>query len=476
MPDTTYNPADDMRLTLARQRQAFVDDAPPPLRQRREHLRRLRAAVLASRGDVEDAIHADFGNRSKHETGFMELLAVVQAIDYLLRKLRRFMRPERRHVGLLYRPGRAYVLYQPKGVIGIMAPWNYPFSLTIIPLATAIAAGNRAMLKPSELTPRTSEAMRRMLGAAFPPEQVAVVTGGPEVGAAFSALPFDHLFFTGSTQVGRRVMQAASTHLVPVTLELGGKSPAIIGKGRVDARTVRSLVQGKLANGGQTCVAPDYVMVHEDDLETFLQSFQDTVAGFYPQGPTHADYTSIVSQRHHDRLQGLLDDARCKGARLIPAGVAPASAAGRARTLAPTLVVAVDDSMALMQEEIFGPILPVLTYRCMAEAIAYINARPRPLALYYFGPEDGDCRMLVQGTSSGNLGINHTLMHVAQDDLPFGGIGASGMGAYHGIEGFKAMSHARGVYVQGGWSLPGLLHAPFGRLADLALAWALRRR
>ncbi len=476
MPDTTFAALDPMHLTLAAQRQAFLDAAPPDLAQRRDQLKRLRSAVLASRGDIEEAIHADFGNRSKHETGFMELLAVVQAIDYLLRKLRRFMRPERRHVGLLYRPGRAHVLYQPKGVIGIMAPWNYPFSLTVIPLATALAAGNRAMLKPSELTPRTSEAMRRMLAAAFPSEQVAVVTGGPDVGAAFSALPFDHLFFTGSTQVGRRVMQAASANLVPVTLELGGKSPAVIGKGRVDARTVRSLVQGKLANAGQTCVAPDYVMVHEDERDAFLQSFHETVAAFYPQGPAHADYTSIVSQRHHDRLMGLLDDARSKGARVIPAGVHPAGAAGRARTLAPTLVVAVDDRMALMQEEIFGPILPVLTYRHMAEAVAYINARPRPLALYYFGPEDDDCRMLLRHTTSGNVGINHTLMHVAQDDLPFGGVGASGMGAYHGIEGFKAMSHARGVYVQGKWTLPALLHAPFGRLADLALAWSLRRR
>ncbi len=471
MPDTPFAPLDRMHITLARQRQAFLDTPPPDLAQRRDQLKRLRGAVLASRADIEDAIHADFGNRSKHETGFMELLAVVQAIDYLLRKLRRFMRPERRHVGLLYRPGRAWVQYQPKGVIGIMAPWNYPFSLTIIPLATALAAGNRAMLKPSELTPRTSEAMRRMLEAIFPADQVAVATGGPDVGAAFSALPFDHLFFTGSTQVGRLVMQAASAHLVPVTLELGGKSPAVIGKGRVDSGTVGSLVQGKLANAGQTCVAPDYVMVHEDDLDTFLQSFHDTVTDFYPQGPGHVDYTSIVSQRHHDRLQGLLDDARRKGARVIPAG-----ATGRARTLAPTLVVAVDDGMALMQEEIFGPILPVLTYRHMPEAVAYINARPRPLALYYFGAEDGDGRMLLERTISGNVGINHTLMHVAQDDLPFGGIGASGMGAYHGIEGFRAMSHARGVYVQGRWSLPRRLHAPYGRLANLALAWALRRR
>ncbi|WP_244106681.1 coniferyl aldehyde dehydrogenase [Burkholderia anthina] len=466
----------DPAALLARQRSAFIADGPPGLAQRKARLARLRAVVLAHRREVEEAISADFGNRSRHETAIMELVGVIQAIDYLTRNLRRFMKPQRRHVGLLYRAGHARVEYQPVGVVGVMAPWNYPFALTFIPLATALAAGNRAMLKPSELTPRTSEVMRRMLEATFPSEEVAVVLGGPEAGAAFSGLPFDHLLFTGSTQVGRKVMKAASDNLVPVTLELGGKSPVIVARGHVDDRAMSSIVFGKLSNGGQTCVAPDYALVHEDDLDAFVARYDAMVARFYPDGPTSADYTSIVSDRHYDRLKALVDDARRQGARVIEAGVAPRNAGSRVRTLAPMLVVGAGDDSALMQEEIFGPILPVRTYRTIGDAIDYVNARPRPLALYYFGPTDVDCASVLERTTSGNVGINNTLLHVAQEDLPFGGVGPSGMGAYHGIEGFRAMSHAKGVFVQGRWNLPSLLRAPFGKLADVALATMLGSR
>ncbi|MGZ2749138.1 coniferyl aldehyde dehydrogenase [Burkholderia stagnalis] len=459
----------DPAALLARQRNAFVREGPPGVQQRKARLARLRAAVLAHRSDIEEAISADFGHRSRHETAIMELVGVVQAIDYLSRNLRRFMKPQRRHVGIFYRAGHARVEYQPVGVVGVMAPWNYPFSLTFIPLATALAAGNRAMLKPSELTPRTSEVIRRMLADTFPSEEVAVVLGGPDVGAAFSGLPFDHLLFTGSTQVGRKVMKAASDNLVPVTLELGGKSPVIVARGHVDARTMAGIVFGKLSNGGQTCVAPDYALVHEDDLDAFVAQYDAAVARFYPDGPTSQDYTSIVSDRHFDRLKGLVDEARSKGARVIEAGVNPGSAAARKRTLAPTLIVGAGDDTAVMQEEIFGPILPVRAYRTIDEVIDYVNARPRPLALYYFGARDADCETLLTRTTSGNVGINNTLLHVAQEDLPFGGVGPSGMGAYHGIEGFRAMSHAKGVFVQGRWALPNLLRAPFGKLADLSL-------
>jgi coniferyl-aldehyde dehydrogenase len=462
-----------MAALLHRQRSAFVHDGPPDLALRKTRLARLRAAVLAHREALKDAVSADFGNRSRHETDIMELACVVQAIDYLSSHLRRFMKRERRHVHFFYRAARAYVEYQPLGVVGVMAPWNYPISLTLVPLTTALAAGNRAMLKPSELTPRTSAALRRMLAEAFPEEEVAVVLGGPEVGAAFSALPFDHLLFTGSTQVGRKVMRAASDNLVPVTLELGGKSPAIVARGHANDRTLHGIVYGKLSNAGQTCVAPDYALVHEDDLEAFIARYAATVQRFYPQGPASRDYTTIVSDRHHARLQGLVEDARRRGTRVIELGERPAHLPGRERTLVPTLVVNAGDDAPLMQEEIFGPILPVRTYRSIDEAIAYVNARPRPLALYYFGAEDGDCARLLARTTSGNVGINNTLMHVAQDDLPFGGVGPSGMGAYHGIEGFRAMSHAKGVFVQGRWNFPGLLHAPFGKLADLAAALTL---
>ncbi|CAB3745881.1 coniferyl aldehyde dehydrogenase [Paraburkholderia humisilvae] len=457
------------------QRQAFLSQPAPDISKRKAQLAMLRSAVLAFRDEIETAISADFGNRSRHETGIMELAGVVQAIDYLSRKLRRFMKRQRRHVGLFYRAGQAYVEYQPKGIIGVMAPWNYPISLTMIPLATAIAAGNRVMLKPSELTPRTSEVIKRMLAETFATEDVAVVLGGPAVGAEFSGLPFDHLLFTGSTQVGRQVMKAASDHLVPLTLELGGKSPVIVSQGHINDQTMKSIVFGKLSNGGQTCVAPDYALVHEDDRDAFVKAYTDTVARFYPDGPTSVDYTSIVSDGHHARLLNLVEDARQKGAKVIETGVNPERAITRIRTFAPTLIIDANDQMAVMHEEIFGPILPVCTYRTIDEVIEYVNNRPRPLALYYFGYDNDERDAVLRRTTSGNVGVNNAIMHVAQDDLPFGGIGPSGMGAYHGIEGFRAMSHAKGVFVQSRWSLARLLHAPFGSLANFALVMTLGR-
>ncbi|WP_028709953.1 coniferyl aldehyde dehydrogenase [Paracoccus pantotrophus] len=467
-------PDPEMTAVLERQRQAFLTEGAPDIGMRRDRLARLRKATLAHRRDLARAISADFSHRSAHESDLLELMVVVQAIDYLQKNLRRFMRPQKRHVAPTYRAGRAWVEYQPKGIIGIMAPWNYPVSLVLIPLATALAAGNRAMLKPSELTQRTSALLRDMLAEAFPEDEVAVILGGPEVGAAFSRLPFDHLLFTGSTPVGRKVMQTASENLVPLTLELGGKSPAIIAPGQVNRRTMEGLTFGKLSNGGQTCVAPDYALVHRDDLDAFRAAYEETVRRFYPAGPTSPDYTAIINDRHFARLNGLLEDAKTKGAEIIPVGHRPDSAASRPQTIAPTLVLNAGDDCAVMQDEIFGPILPVRSYETMDEVIAFVNARPRPLALYYFGPRDAECGKLLAQTTSGNVCINATMMHVAQDDLPFGGIGPSGMGAYHGPEGFRAMSHAKGIYAQGRWNPARLLHAPFGRFAKLAARLNLR--
>lgn len=466
----------DLQLNqiLSRQRAAFLRDGPPAFAQRRADLKKLRAALLAHRAEIERALDADFGHRSRHETLMMDIMTPVQGIDYLHHNLRRFMRPERRHVALAFRFASARVEYQPLGVIGIVAPWNYPLALALMPLATAIAAGNRAMIKPSECTPETSRLLGRMLAEIFPEEQVALVTGDAAVGAAFASLPFDHLLFTGSTQVGRAVMRAASENLTPVTLELGGKSPVIIAPSHAGDRAASNIAFGKLANAGQTCVAPDYAMVHEDEADAFVSAYGRAVAGLYPEGPESADYTSIVNERHFGRLRGLIDDARAKGARIIEVGNRSESARERPHTLAPTLVLDAADGMAVMREEIFGPILPVVTYREIDEAIAYVNARPRPLALYYFGADDTDRRKVLSRTASGNVGVNNTLMHFAQEDLPFGGVGPSGMGAYHGVEGFRAMSHAKGVYVQGRWNAADLLRAPFGRLADTVLGLLLR--
>lgn len=459
---------------LAHQRTAFLRDGPPSLNQRRADLKKLKKAILTRRSEIEDVLNADFGHHSQHETAIMEIVPLIQGIDYLHRNLRRFMRPTRRHVAPHFQFGSARIEYQPLGVIGIMAPWNYPFSLALMPLATAIAAGNRAMIKPSEFAPATSDLLARMLAEIFPQEQVAVVTGDAAVGAAFSALPFDHLIFTGSTPVGRAVMKAASDNLVPVTLELGGKSPVIVAKGHALDHVAAGIAYGKLANSGQTCIAPDYALVHEDEIGAFTAAYDQAVASLYPNGPASEDYTFIINDRHYARLTGLVDDARAKGARILEVGRKPGDASSRPHTLAPMIVLDAKDDMRIMQEEIFGPVLPILPYRDIDEAIAYVNARPRPLGLYYYGRDGEDRRKVLNRTTSGNVTINGTLMHYAQDDLPFGGVGPSGMGAYHGIEGFRALSHAKGIFEQGRWNGANLLHAPFGRLAETILKLMLR--
>jgi coniferyl-aldehyde dehydrogenase len=464
----------DPAAILSGQRAAFLRDGPPALQQRRADLRKLRAAVLVRRAAIEAAIDADFGHRSRHETAAMELMTLVQSIDYLRRNLRRFMAPSRRAVALPFRFASARIEYQPLGVVGIIAPWNYPVSLALVPLATAIAAGNRAMLKPSEFTPETGALLAAILAETFPEEQVAVVTGDAAVGAVFAALPFDHLLFTGSTAVGRAVMRAASENLVPVTLELGGKSPVIVAPGWANGRTAASIAYGKLVNAGQTCIAPDYVLVHASEVKPFAAAYGRAVAALYPDGPLSGDYTSIINGRHFDRLRRLVDDAREKGAIVSEVGAHPESAPGRPHTLAPVVVLGATGDMAVMQEEIFGPVLPVVTYGDIDEAIAYVNAHPRPLSVYYFGGDDADRRKVLSRTTSGNVSINATLMHYAQDDLPFGGVGPSGIGAYHGIEGFRRLSHAKGIYVQGRWNAAGLIRAPFGRLADAVLNVMLR--
>jgi coniferyl-aldehyde dehydrogenase len=460
---------------LARQRAAFLQNGSPSLAERRANLKKLRAGLLARRADFEAALDADFGHRSRHETALMELLVVTWGIDYLHRNLRRFMRRERRNVALPMRIARAYVEYQPLGVVGIVAPWNYPFSLALMPLATALAAGNRAMIKPSELTPATSDLLVSMIAETFSEDEVAVVTGDAATGAAFAALPFDHLFFTGSTAVGRAVMRAASEQLVPVTLELGGKSPVLIDRGQPLGRVAADIAYGKLANAGQTCVAPDYVLLHEADVDAFVAAWSNAVAALYPEGPASEDYTSIVNVRHYERLRGLLDDARAKGARVVETGSSPEQAKPRAHTLPPTLVLNVHDDMRIMQEEIFGPLLPILTYRDLDDAIAFVNARPRPLGLYYFGSSAPNRKQVLTRTTSGGVTINGTLLHYVQDDLPFGGVGASGFGAYHGIEGFRAFSHQKAVFEMGRWNGGALLRPPFGRLTNVILSFMLRQ-
>lgn len=354
-----------------------------------------------------------------------------------------------------------------------MSPWNYPISLAVMPLATAIAAGNRAMLKPSEFTPATNQVLTAMLRETFPEDQVAVVSGDAEIGAAFAALPFDHLIFTGSTKVGRSVMRAASDNLVPVTLELGGKSPAIVDSGYPLARAAASIAFGRLANAGQTCIAPDYALVQEGEIQPFTEAYKQAVRRLYPAGVLDAAYGSIINAGHEGRLSAMIADARQKGARVIEIGPEVAADAGRARTLPPILVLDATPEMTVLHEEIFGPILPVIAYRNIDDAIAFVNARPRPLALYLFGEDSDSRRRVLERTTSGNVTINDTMLHYAVEDLPFGGVGASGIGAYHGHEGFKNFSHAKGVFEQSRFNLTSLVRPPFGWIAALTLRYFL---
>jgi len=456
---------------LARQRAAFLAAGAPPIDQRLANLTALKRAVLARRPQFEEAISADFGNRSRFETAIMEIVPVTQGIDYLRKHLRRWMRPQSRHVAMQFRPARAKVMMQPLGVVGIVSPWNYPLALSLMPLATALAAGNRVMVKPSEYTPRTSALMAQMLADIFPEDRVAIVTGGPNVGAAFSALPFDHLFFTGSTGVGKAIMRAASENLVPVTLELGGKSPVIVADDYSIPRAAKALVYGKLSNAGQTCVAPDYVFVPEDKVEAFAAAYEAEARKAYPQGPADKGYASLISQRHHDRLVGLIEDARAKGGRIVQIGAKPD--VGLSTTLAPTVVVGATADMKIMQEEIFGPVLPIVAFRSVDDAVMRINAGDRPLALYVFSDRPDVVDKVLSSTTSGSAVVNDTIVQFAQDDMPFGGVGASGMGAYHGEEGFKTFSHAKGVLFQSRLSMAGMMRAPFGALADRVLRFML---
>ena len=463
--------ADELHSILAKQRNAFLHDGPPTLEQRRADLKKFKLAMIARRKEIEEAINLDFGHRSRHETAIVEILGVIEGLKYLSSNLKKFMTLSKRNVALHMRFGSARVEYQPLGVVGVISPWNYPINLSLMPVVTAIAAGNRVMLKPSKNTPATNAVIDAMFKDIFPQEQVTLVNGD---GATFSKLHFDHLIFTGSTLVGRSVMKAASENLVPVTLELGGKSPVIVSKGYSLEKAASRIVYGKLLSAGQTCIAPDYALVHESEVDDFIKAYDKSTKEAYPDGPTGNDYTSIVNEQQYAILKELLDDAQKHGAKVIEVGVRPGDASKRPHTMAPTIVLGVTDEMRIAKEEIFGPILPILSYQTIDDAINYVNARPRPLALYFFTHDNDDKTRVLSRTTSGNVTINGTFSHIAQDDLSFGGVGESGMGAYHGVEGFRTLSHAKGIYEQGIWNGMDLLHAPFTKNTDRLINLFLR--
>lgn len=453
-------------------RAASRHDQSPTWDVRADRLRRLKRLVRDHHEAIAAAINADFTNRPRQETALLEVFPSLAGIDDALRHGKRWMRVRRARTGLWFRPGKSRLMPQPLGVIGIVVPWNYPLYLTIGPLTGALVAGNRAMVKLSEYTPRFSELFAQLVQATFSPDEVAVVNGDAEVAAVFSALPFDHLLFTGSTNVGHHVMKAAAANLTPVTLELGGKSPAIVGPGADFERAVERILVGKLLNAGQTCIAPDYVMVQAEQRDRFVDAARRVAGRLYPDIARNADYTSIISPRHFDRLVSMIDAAGAAGARVVPLTDAAPDAA--ARRLPPVLLTDVPDDVRAMQEEIFGPVLPVVTYRTVDEAIAFVNARPRPLALYVFDKRGDVVDRVMRQTVAGGVTVNDTLFHIAQDDLPFGGVGPSGMGVYHGEAGFETFSKLKPVFHQAGLNGAGLLKPPYGKRFESMLKMLMR--
>ena len=442
---------------LAAQRAAYRANPMPSAEQRRAWLKALRELILGEKQALIEAVSRDFSNRAAEETLLAEIMPSLHGIDYASKRLGKWMKPSRRSVGLAFQPAAAKVVYQPLGVVGVIVPWNYPLYLAFGPLIGALAAGNRVMIKMSESTPATSQLVKELLARIFPEDMVAVVLGEAEVGQAFSRLPFDHLLFTGATSIGKHVMRAAAENLTPVTLELGGKSPAIVSADVPLADAAERIAFGKTMNAGQTCVAPDYVLVPQDRLEGFVAAYRADVQRFYPKLENNPDYTAIINERQLGRLKGYIADAEAKGAQLVP--LFPGD---QGRRLAHSLVLNVSDEMKLMQEEIFGPLLPIVPYQRLDEAFAYINDRPRPLALYYFGYDKCEQQRVLHETHSGGVCLNDTLLHVAQDDMPFGGVGPSGMGHYHGHEGFLTFSKAKGVLIKQRFNAARLIYPPYG--------------
>jgi coniferyl-aldehyde dehydrogenase len=456
---------------FARQQSAFREDPYPAAAERQNRLDLLIRAVLIRQGEIAAALDRDFGGRCVAEVRYSEIFAALQSLRHAKRRLKKWMKPRRVPVGFAMQIATARVLPQPLGVVGIVVPWNYPLFLAMGPVAGALAAGNRVMLKLSEFAPETSSLLARLFAECFSPDLVTAVEGDAEVAQAFVRLPFDHLLFTGSTAVGRQVMHAAADNLTPVTLELGGKSPVLLAPDADLSAAAGSIAYGKFMNAGQTCVAPDYALVPAHRLEEFVAILREEIEKQYPLAIENRDYTSIINERQYNRLKQYLEEAQAAGARVI---ALEGSASAAARRIPPTLIVDPPDHLKLMQEEIFGPILPIKPYDTLDAAIRYINDRPRPLALYlYTGNSDVRDRVLKR-TISGGVSINDTILHIAVEDLPFGGVGPSGLGHYHGQAGFDTFSKLKPVFERRGPSPGALLRPPYGRLHDRVMRFLIR--
>lgn len=435
----------------------------PCLNERLQQLKNLKRALLEHQQQLVDALSADYGYRSTDETLLADLMPVVSQINYTLKQLKSWLKPSRRHSGLLLFPAKIKVHYQPIGIVGIIVPWNFPVMLSLGPLVSNLAAGNHAMIKLSEFTPATNAVIKKLLSAIFIDSQVAIIEGKADVGAQFAAQPFDHLIFTGSTHVGHQIMAAAAKNLTPVTLELGGKSPVIITENMPINIAVERMIYGKCLNAGQICIAPDYVLCHHSQVDAFIEAYQSQFSAMYGQVTDNPDYTNIINERQYQRLMTLLNDAVDKGAKVHSASADIMPKPKQNRQLATHLITQTTDDMLIMQQEIFGPLLPIISYDTLEQAIDYINQRPRPLALYLMSFDPHIQQQVITNTHSGGVCINDTVKHVAAEDAPFGGIGMSGIGHYHGKEGFLRFSHAKTVLSRGHFNTGKLIHPPFGK-------------
>lgn len=451
-----------MEQIFAAQKAAFARHPYPTAEERIDHLTRLRPLLVKYQDEICAALNSDFGSRSADETRLAEIMTSLEGIKYYAKNVRKWMKPQKRKIGAAQWPGAALVAYQPVGVVGVISPWNYPLYLAVGPLVGALAAGNRVMLKMSESTPATGALLKKILAEIFDEDHVAVVNGEVDVGVAFSKLPFDHLLFTGATSIGRHIMRAAADNLTPVTLELGGKSPCVISEDFPIKDAVERIAFGKCFNAGQTCVAPDYVWLPKDKINDFVERFRAMVTQMYPTMRDNADLTSVVNERQHQRLLGYISEAREKGATVIELNPAGEDFSGT-RKIPFTLILNATDEMKVTQDEIFGPLMVLHGYDTLQQALDYINARPRPLALYYFDWDKQRAQRVLDTTHSGCAALNDTMTQVGVDDIPFGGIGPSGMGNYHGYEGFLTFSHAKGVFRRGRFNPTRNVLPPFGR-------------
>ena len=446
----------EMKKVLDLQKQLHIQEGPPSVQLRKDRLDRWVSMVKKYQNPIILALQEDFGNRDPVMSVATEVLSAIGPLEHAKKNLSRWMKPEKRRAEiaplgplLSLMGARARIEYQPKGTVGCISPWNFPVNLVLAPMGGILAAGNRVMVKPSEITPSTSAVMKSMFEEYFDQVEIAVFTGDAEVGAAFSSLPFDHMLFTGGTEIAKHVMKAASENLVPITLELGGKSPVIIGKDSDVGRAAIRVMQGKTMNAGQICLAPDYALVPKEKVSEFVEKSVNAVSAMYPSLKDNDDYTSIINEKHFDRIQDYLKDAKDKGAEIIEINPSEEDFSQQPHyKIPPTLVLNPTEDMKLMQEEIFGPVLPIKSYEKIEDTVDYINTKNRPLGLYYFGDNKKEQDYVLKHTTSGGVTVNDVISHITQENLPFGGVGPSGMGSYHGYDGFKEFSHAKSIYKQ----------------------------